>query len=541
MTNKTPYKSSTVLVIEDNPILQNILCEVLQREKFQPIGCCSGWQALSVSKDIEIPVAILDLNLPDMNGIDVMTHLKQMHPDIKVIINTGHASLETAMAAVNHEAFAYLNKQGDTDELLRRVHQAFHSYFASFSDRLKAEVDKQTRDLEAANLALRKEIEVRRGAEAALRESETTARALLNTPFAAKFLIEPDGTLIDLNDTAAELFKNSPEDMTGKNIWDLLPSQVSAFRKSKMEEMKKNGQLIRFEDVHDHIWSDNIFYPVKDSDGRITRISMLFYDITEKKSLESQLIQAQKMEALGVLVAGIAHEISNPINMMQFNIQLLQDIWKDFLPVLTTRAVNEPLKKYGGLDADYLNDKLDGLIEDTLFGAGRIANIVDYLKNFARKYPSHEKKPIQVEQAVENVIRLCQSSLTRSGIDIDLDLDQHQSMILGNLQNVEQILMNMLLNAVQSYQGQKGRVHIQTRYIKDTNQVKISVTDAGCGIDPAIADKIYDPFVTTRQSQGGIGLGLSITYNLVKSLHGEIYFKTQPGQGTTFHVVFPAV
>ena len=255
---------------------------------------------------------------------------------------------------------------------------------------------------------------------------------------------------------------------------------------------------------------------------------------------QQQLQQAQKMETLGTLVAGVAHEINNPINLIMYNIPLLQKIWADFMPVLKERQSMEPNQKFGGFDYDFLADNLAQLMADMEMAAHRVAKTVSDLKNFSRQSNVAEKLPLQVNSAVRNAMRLAQTTLRTSAVEVNLQFGEDLPDIDGNLQSIEQIILNIIINAVQSIDHDQGKIDVTTGYRNQDGRVYIRITDNGRGISTAISDKIFLPFITDKQSEGGTGLGLSVSYSLVKAHKGEIVFDTTPGEGTTFTVYLPS-
>lgn len=264
---------------------------------------------------------------------------------------------------------------------------------------------------------------------------------------------------------------------------------------------------------------------------------------TENKLLESQqqLFQAQKMETLGTLVAGVAHEINNPINLIMYNLPLLQKTWLDFFPVLMERKAMEPDRKYGGFTYEFLTGNLSQLIADMDMAANRVAKTVSDLKNFSRLSNSAERSPVQVNTAVRNAIRLAQATLVSSGVNLELKLENDLPQIEANLQSIEQIVLNILINAVQAIDHRQGQIEINTGFQHKDGMIHISIRDNGRGISPRIAEKIFFPFVTDKQAEGGTGLGLSVTYSLVKAHAGDIVFESQEGQGATFTVFLPTI
>jgi signal transduction histidine kinase len=255
--------------------------------------------------------------------------------------------------------------------------------------------------------------------------------------------------------------------------------------------------------------------------------------------IQPQLQQAQKMETLGTLVAGVAHEINNPINLIMYNLPLLEKIWLDFLPILMERKQREPERKFGGLAYDFLADNLDQLVADMEMAAHRIAKTVSDLKNYSRQSNVAEKVSLQVNSAVKNALRLAQSTLRKSDVDIKLKLADDLPDIEGNLQSIEQIILNITINAIHALNHDRGEIEITTGLRIKDGMVYIRITDNGRGISPAIADKIFLPFVTDKQSEGGTGLGLSVTYSLVKAHDGEIDFETSRDRGTSFNIYLP--
>ncbi|GAK51854.1 signal transduction histidine kinase [Candidatus Moduliflexus flocculans] len=176
--------ASTMLVIEDNPAQLETLLNILEDEGFQPVGCSTGRAAIEACQRDAFAVAILDIRLPDMDGLEALSQLKQRAPEMNVIINTAYATLESAMDAVNRDAFAYVQKMGDVAELIGHVHRAFHAHLVGYSARLEEVVRARTAELSASNIALRQEIEERKRAEerlnAALKEKEMLMREILH-------------------------------------------------------------------------------------------------------------------------------------------------------------------------------------------------------------------------------------------------------------------------------------------------------------------------------------------------------------------------
>jgi len=287
---------------------------------------------------------------------------------------------------------------------------------------------------------------------------------------------------------------------------------------------------------------------VYDENGNFLYFIAMVEDITDRKQaedekahLEQQLLHAQKMEALGTLMAGVAHEINNPVNKILFDMPLLQKVWNDAMPILKKEAERKPGKKYGGLTYEFLKENLPQLLSDIELAANRVAKTVSSLKDFTRQSSITDKKPMELNTAVLNALRLIETTVRKSNILLVYELAEKSPIIEGNLQSIEQIIMNIAINAAQAIKHTRGQIKIATGRQETKGKVYITVSDNGQGIDPAIIDKIFDPFVTTRQAEGGTGLGLPITYNLVEAHGGEITFNSKEGEGTSFTVAFPGI
>jgi len=252
------------------------------------------------------------------------------------------------------------------------------------------------------------------------------------------------------------------------------------------------------------------------------------------------LYQAQKMEALGTLVAGMAHEINNPISLIMFNLPVLRRVWMDVLPVVQQAAGDTGPRKFGGFSLDYLQTQFMQLVDDMDMAASRVSKIVRDLKNFSRQAHVSEKEPVQLNDAVRNAVRLARATIEKSGVALSLQLQEELPSILGNLPSIEQIILNILINAAQAIEGENGKIALLTGQKDDGSEVFVAVRDNGCGVSPAIADKMFDPFVTDKQKRGGSGLGLAVSYSIAQAHGGTISYTPVEGGGTTFTVWLPA-
>ncbi|MFQ5641589.1 MAG: response regulator, partial [bacterium] len=264
-------KIDPVLVINDDTAQLKTIADILEVETLQSICCRTGKEALEVCKQQEVNVAILDLQLPDIDGVSLLRQLKQQNPEIKVIINTGYASLDTAMAAVNEEAFAYVRKMGDVEELLTHVHRAFHAHLISYSERLEQEVRKRTAELSRIKEELTAKLIERKQREEELKKLSV---AIQQSP-ASVIIADPEGNIEYVNPRFCKLTGYSAEEVIGKNprifksgetpmeTYEQLWETILAGKewRGKFRNKKKNGELY---------WEDAIISAILNDKGDIT-------------------------------------------------------------------------------------------------------------------------------------------------------------------------------------------------------------------------------------------------------------------------------
>ena len=271
----------------------------------------------------------------------------------------------------------------------------------------------------------------------------------------------------------------------------------------------------------------------------------LRHEIDERTRLEEkareqelQLIQANKMTALGTLVAGVAHEINNPNNLTMMNARAVAEAWGDAQPILEDYHQENGEFLIGGLPYAEMRGTVPDLIRDMHAGAQRIERIVNNLKDFARPRQQAVRATLQVDDAVQRAVNLLRHRIGRT-IDFKVDLAGGIPPLQGDMQQIEQVVVNLVTNALEALPKEGGQVTVSTRYNQDERLVEIEVRDTGVGIPEENVERLCDPFFTTRQEQGGTGLGLAITYTLVRDHGGSLAFESAPAVGTRARVTLP--
>lgn len=404
------------------------------------------------------------------------------------------------------------------------------------------EADNRLKSLRRENLQLKKDVDSHGRRIKALLAYKVQFLGLAAYSTDHIFILDRSGTYRYSNDRVEQFGLSKGDDLVGLRLQDVYPRNVLGVYRQKLKEVLTIEKMVSFH--HQKVTSDgkeyhiDTLFPIQYGDADAV-VGGICCNISEQKSMEKQLFQSQKMEALGTLVAGVAHEINNPINLILFNLPLMEKMWQDLMPALEAHMSKHPHKKIGGLLPTFVKENLPRLISDMEMAANRVARIVSGLKGFARKSNPAEKWMIDVNKAVQNAVRLAGATIKKSNTVMAVDLASDLPLLRGNLQNLEQVVLNLIINALESIRHDHGKVEIKTIFRKKDKSVIIEVKDNGRGVNPKVAENIFDPFVTDRQSAGGTGLGLSVTYNLVKAHDGEITFKTKPGQGTVFKIALP--
>ncbi len=285
-------------------------------------------------------------------------------------------------------------------------------------------------------------------------------------------------------------------------------------------------------------------------DGQ-SAVLVLAVDVTERKVLEDQLKQAQKLESIGQLAAGIAHEINTPIQYIGDNTTFIGEAFREVSGVLAEfrKAGADPIALHAAetaavaADLEYVLGEAPRALEQTLDGVKHVTRIVKAMKEFAHP-GSSEKSPVDLNKALETVITVARNEW-KYVAEVVTDLAPDLPTVRGLPGELNQVFLNLLVNAAHAVksvgggvEGKNGVITITTR--KSGKMVEVLIADSGCGIPEAVRGKIFDPFFTTKPVGQGTGQGLSIAHTVVVQKHGgAITFETESGRGTTFIIRLP--
>ncbi|MCU0821889.1 MAG: ATP-binding protein, partial [Spirochaetes bacterium] len=503
--------SNMVLIIEDDTAQLKTLADIIQSEGFNPLCCHTDREAFKILKLNKINVVILDLKLGDVDGVAVFRKIRSEYPDVKVIIHTAYASIESAVAAVNEEAFAYVTKMDSVEDLISYVHGAFREHFADYTELLQKEVENRTAELRKANEDLKKEITDRKRAEEALRASEALYTALFQHNPIQTIFVDCQGKVVGFNRA-----KQSSGDRLPR-IGDLMYRDYASQHKIDMYEQLinciKTGKMGEFPEME---YFDKVL-SIKISPFEQGAI-ITSQDITERTRLLQQLIHSEKLASVGQLAAGVAHEFNNLLTVIIGRAQI---------------AMEEN-------SIDEIRESLN-VIENT---SKRGSALVKNLSAFAR--PKEPRFKLQdITELIDEVLKFQKRQLQLENIEIEKEYDTSvkASFDWGQM---EQVFLNLLINSIHAIKP-KGKGAIKISVKSSDNRIKVSFADTGIGMDEKTRLKIFDPFFSTKGAWAndglgipGTGLGLSVSHAIIKKHNGTIHVKSTKGRGTTFIITLPA-
>jgi len=391
----------------------------------------------------------------------------------------------------------------------------------------------------------------RREIHLALRESEHKYRLLAET--ASEFIIafDHDGRILYVNRAWVATGGYCPEETSQQSIFELIPADAHETFKQRVGQLQSGAiQQSLFETELTTAAGAQIPVEVTlvllNDDDLALQFFITARDITEKKTAEKQarihheqLFQADKMATLGTLVSGVAHEINNPVTSIMLNATILQKAWHAVLPILDRHRQGVGDFKVGGMTFSVLQDRMPLLLESVADGARRVKVIVEDLKDFSRQSPPQMHDRIDINLIVNKAIGLLGNLIKQSTRRFESEFGGNIPIFMGNAQKIEQVIINLIVNACQSLPDRDRGVRIATACDQVENRIVIQVSDEGCGIPEESLQRIRDPFFTTKREAGGTGLGLAIVDRIVRDHGGHISFDSTVGQGTTARVFLP--
>ncbi|UJB69094.1 response regulator [Acaryochloris sp. 'Moss Beach'] len=539
--------SAEIMVVDDTPANLEVISETLSSAGYRVAAAISGERALKRLQTHPPALILLDIQMPVMDGFEVCRQIKANAAtvNIPIIFITARSDTQSILRGFDIGAVDYISKPFQEAELLARVKT--HLQLCHVSQLYDVEHEK-AEQLQQLN------------------------QQLSLTQFSVDHSVDGilwfnlDASIAYANGAICELLGYSLEELLQLSSADLKAdcneSEWNDFQQKAREQqylrfeaqlLTKDGQGLPVEIALNHLQFSNREYYVmhcrdirdrKAAEAKLhqlnTELDQRVQDRTQElsntletlKSAQASLVEAEKMAALGALVAGVAHEINTPIG----NTITVASTLADESEIFVDAAENGQLKR--STLSHYLNvvSRCTKLINSNL---GRAGDLIQSFKQVAVDQSHRELRTFNLKDYVGEVVTSLQPQARRSGLTLDLAGDD--SIVLTHDPGVfAQVITNLVTNSIKhGYQpGEAGQLQIQIE--QQDHQVLLTYRDDGCGIPTENLPKVYEPFFTTARNRGGTGLGLNIVYNIVtQSLKGTIKIDSQIGQGTTFRIVLP--
>ncbi|MEH1852000.1 MAG: response regulator [Nostoc sp.] len=583
------FENCIILIVDDVPNNLKVLSDTLAHAGFEVAIATSGEGALQQLEHTPVSLILLDVMMPGMDGFETCQRIKAnpKTQNIPIIFVTALTESVNKVTGFELGAIDYITKPFQQSEVLARVKT--HLKLNQLSQSLEArntELQKLTQQLEQRVSERTQELFA---SIETLKQTQQLMRLVFDTIPHWVGWKDINSVYFGCNQSLADALNlNSPDEIVGKTDYDLLFSKeesdwfVMCDRRvieSGEAEFHIIDQLRRPDGQQ--IWLDTSKMPLRDAKGNIFGILFVTEDVTErhiaqeelkqqKQNLEAaliklqsaqvQLVQSEKMSALGNLVAGVAHEINNPIGFLGGNIQPALDYIKDILGLVDLYEQKYPnpdadiQEKIEAIDLDYIREDLPKLVGSMREGVKRIRDISTSLRTFSR---ADSDRPVacNIHDGIDSTILILKHRLKAGENHPEIQVIKEY----GQLPLVEcfagqlnQVFMNIMANAIdaleesnigrslEEIQANPNYITIITKISDDQRQVIISIKDNGKGMNEEIKQKVFDHLFTTKAVGKGTGLGLAIARQIVEETHGgKLSFNSVLGLGTEFIIEIP--
>jgi two-component system, cell cycle sensor histidine kinase and response regulator CckA len=537
-----------ILIVEDDSDNRKILRYILENHGCDTIEAMDGREGLEMAEKHMPDFIVSDALMPGMDGFQFLRAIKQdeILKSIPLVfysaVFTGHNDAELAISL---GAEAFIIKPKEPEEFWEELNQIIEEYKMKTEKTLTAEIIKDETEYlrkhgEIINKKLtdkieelKQEIVSRKKTENELAEAKKEWEEIYQAIGHPALILDPEYTILSANKAAAKALGSSPEELQGKKCYSCFHRSGAPAEGCPMSRLLESHSL---ETVDMEIEAlGGIFLvsctPVFDEKGSLKKVIHIATDITErkkaeeeKKRLESQLLQAQKMEAVGQLAGGIAHDFNNILTAII--------TYCSFLKIKMKK--NDPLSMY---------------VDNILNSSEKAASLIRNLLAFSRKQIIH-LRPIDLNDIMKNVERILLRVLSED-IELKTEMTDRVITVMADPVQIEQVLMNLVTNA-RDAMPDGGTLTISTAVSAMRNDLAkipgngrevmyavLSVKDTGAGMDEAVKGKIFEPFFTTKRMGKGTGLGLSMVYGIIKQHEGSIDVYSEPGKGTEFKIYLP--
>lgn len=351
------------------------------------------------------------------------------------------------------------------------------------------------------------------------------------------------------NNMACEISGYSREELVGMEPWFLFKNMTACAYNEMLEESLKNATANSHFDSA-IINKNSKIIKVKVTVCTYTQNHSMISVIIVKKLLEitnndnwcnseKSFFSSDRMNSLSVLVSGMAHEINNPNNLIILSADILREIWDEIFQIVDKHFERNENLTIHGMKKDMLKQNVLNLINNIFSGSNRITNTISAIKDFVRADWNERKTECDIISIISSAILACNKLLQETTDNFEFSHDPNIPPIKCFTQLINRAIVNIINNACQALTDRSQKIEVRVKYIPESAEIKIIIADEGRGIVPEYIKLIYDPFFTTNRDKGQPGLGLSLSYSVIKMHDGRIEFDTECGSGTTVTITLP--
>lgn len=481
-----------ILVVDDELLILRIISDILSGEGYEVRTASSCDKAIQLLKEVPFHAVLTDIRMPEKNGIDLLESVRELNPNLPVILMTGFASIETAIEAVKKRAFDYLTKPLDYNKLKSVIKNAVERY------ELIEENKRLLQELKELNANL----------ELKVKERNRELENIMNSTHESIITTDRDLVIKSANSKTLSIFGDYH---IGKKLSDII--QNINFSSITPRILKDPLYTSKHEIKYGDKFLEVNLSPLVDFESHeIFGVVAVVEDITDKKKLEAQLIQSTKMSAVGQLAAGIAHEFSNILSAIL-----------GYTGLAMSRNDLEQIKK----DLKVVEK-----------ASNRAVDILKKLLSFSRRGEENFQLAL-IDEVIEDALALVEHTFEKEGIRIVRHYGRIPPIRM-NPGEIQQVILNLAINSKHAM-PEGGVIAINVELEGD--YVKIDFSDTGVGIPKENLPRIFEPFFTTKGNSGekGVGLGLSMVYAIVERHDGKISVSSEVGKGTTFTIMLPNI
>lgn len=481
-----------VLIVDDNVDLVSTLKSVLalsSARSFEVTSAAKGSDALEIAENSGFDVAIVDVKLPDVSGVDLIEGLRKASPHGEVVLITGFASVDAAIGALRSGAFAFVLKSFRPEELISIVEQAF----------TKVELKREREEL------------------------ERRYRDLVDLTDVLVVALDGEGKVALLNPKASSMVGISGDEALGKHFsstWLPVEDGVAfndAFERTMNDAGGKRGQDVETSllGAESAASKRRIRWHLSRARGEGALVYGIGIDVTERRLLERRAADAEAMSAMGELALNLAHEIRNPLNAAVLQLHMLG---RNIDKLDAEEAVRAQLRKR----AEIVGDEI-----------GRLNRLLTEFLELSRPRQI-AREPVHLAELVENVLEMEVAKVEGANLSIVREITSEGGVAVGDAAKLKQVVLNLVVNALEAM---KDGGTLTARVRAEGDRVVMEVEDTGSGIDKETLANVFDPFFTTKEA--GTGLGLSIVRKIIDQHNGDVRIASERNKGTRVTVEIP--